>query len=129
MPEPRSPFQYALLRVVPRIDRGECINAGVVLFAPTRSFLGARVALDAERLAALSPDADADALRRELEGIAAVASGEPGAGPMARLPASGRFHWLVSPSSTSVQPSAVHTGLCDDPAAMLEALFERLVRT
>ena len=129
MPEPRSPFQYALLRVVPRIDRGECINAGVVLFAPTRSFLGARVALDAGRLAALSPDADADGLRRQLEGIAAVAAGEPGAGPMARLPPSGRFHWLVSPSSTSVQPSAVHTGLCDDPAAMLESLFERLVRT
>jgi hypothetical protein len=129
VPEQRSPFQYALLRVVPRVDRGECINAGVVLFAPTRTFLGALVALDPVRLAALAPDADADGLRRQLEGIAAVAAGEPGAGPMARLPPSGRFHWLVSPSSTSVQPSAVHTGLCDDPAAMLQALFERLVRT
>ena len=129
MPEPGSPFQYALLRVVPRVDRGECINAGVVLFAPTRTYLGALVALDTARLAALAPDADADGLRRQLEGIAAVAAGEPGAGPMARLPPSGRFHWLVSPSSTSVQPSAVHTGICDDPADMLQVLFDRLVRT
>jgi hypothetical protein len=124
----RSAFQYALLRVVPRVDRGECINAGVVLFVPTRRFLAARVALDPARLAALAPDADAEGIRRQLEGLAAVAAGEPGAGPMARLPPSGRFGWLVSPSSTSVQPSAVHTGLCDDPAAMLEGLFERLVR-
>lgn len=123
-----SPFQYAVLRVVPRVDRGERINAGVVLFAPTVPFLGARVELDASRLAAIAPDADADALRRRLEGVAAVAAGAPDAGPMAAMPAARRFHWLVAPSSTVIQPSAVHTGLCEDPRAMLERLLETLVR-
>lgn len=123
-----SPFQYAVLRVVPRVDRGERINAGVVLFAPTVPFLGARVALDAERLTAIAPDADPTTLRRRLEGLAAVAAGVPEAGPMAALPASRRFHWLVAPSSTVIQPSAVHTGLCDDPESMLERLVDRLVR-
>jgi hypothetical protein len=123
----RSPFQYALLRVVPDVERGECLNAGVVLFARTREFLGARVALDEARLRALDPGADAAALARHLDGLAAVAAGDAGAGPIARLPASARFGWLVAPSSTVVQPSAVHTGLCDDPARELERLFARLV--
>ncbi len=124
---PRSPFQYAVLRVVPDVERGECVNAGVVLFARTRDFLGARVALDRDRLAALWPGADADAVARQLEGLARVARGDPRAGPIARLPAPQRFHWLVAPSSTVVQPSPVHTGLCEDPAAMLDRLFRRLV--
>jgi hypothetical protein len=125
--EARSPFSYALLRVVPRLDRGECLNAGVVLHAPSLEFLGARVALDEARLRALDPGADAAALARHLDGLAAVAAGDAGAGPIARLPASARFGWLVAPSSTVVQPSAVHTGLCDDPARELERLFARLV--
>ena len=129
MPAPaRSPFQYALLRVVPDLERGECLNAGVILFAPTREFLAARVALDRPRLAALAPAADAGAVLRQLEGLARIAAGEPGAGPIARLPPSARFHWLVAPASTMIQPSAVHTGLCEDPAAALDGLFARLVR-
>ena len=128
MPEPaRSPFQYALLRVVPDLERGECLNAGVVLFARTREFLEARVALDEARLAALWPAADAAALRRQLEGLVRIASGDPDAGPIALLPQPQRFHWLVAPASTMVQPSAVHTGLCEDPRATLEHLFGRLV--
>lgn len=124
---PGSPFQYALLRVVPHAERGECMNAGVVLFARTRDFLGARVALDRRRLLALAPGADADALARQLEGLARIARGEPGAGPIARLEQSARFHWLVAPASTAVRPSAVHAGTCPDPAEALERLFERLV--
>ena len=122
-----SPFQYAVLRVVPDVERGERLNAGVVLFAPTLGFLGARVGLDERRLAALRPGADAGAIARHLEGLARIAAGEPGAGPIAALAQSQRFHWLVAPSSTVVQPSAVHTGLCDDPAAALDHLFARLV--
>lgn len=122
-----APFQYAVLRVVPDADRGERINAGVVLMARTRDFLGARVRLDKGRLRALWPEADAAAVARHLEGLARVAAGDPRGGPIAALPAPQRFHWLVSPASTVVQPSPVHTGLCDDPEAALERLFARLV--
>jgi hypothetical protein len=113
--------------VVPDVERGECLNAGVVLFARTRDFLAARVALDERRLAALWPAADAAALARQLDGLARIAAGDPDAGPIARLPQPQRFHWLVAPSSTVVQPSPVHTGLCEDPAATLDRLFQRLV--
>ena len=123
----RSPFQYAVLRVVPDVERGERLNAGVVLYAPTLGYIGARVGLDEARLGALWPDADPAALARHLEGLALVAAGDPAGGPMAALGPSKRFHWLVAPSSTAVQPSAVHTGLCDDPRAALDHLFARLV--
>ena len=125
--EPREEFQYALWRVVPRVERGECINAGVVLFCRRRRFLGARVELDTGRLAALAPTCDAGAIARHLDTLARIAAGEPGAGPIAALEQSERFHWLVAPSSTVVQPSPVHTGVCDDPAAELEHLFQKLV--
>jgi hypothetical protein len=124
----RSSFSYAVLRVVPRLERGESLNAGVVLFARTAGFLAARVALDEARLAALAPDADAAEIARHLATLAAVAAGDPEAGPIARLPQSERFQWLAAPASTAIQPSEVHTGLCEDPEAMLERLFERLVR-
>jgi hypothetical protein len=124
---PDSEFQYALLRVVPRIERGEQINAGIVLFARRRGFLAARVLLDEERLAAIAPAADAAPLARQLEAIARVAAGDPAAGPIAQLPQSERFSWIVAPSSTAIQPSAVHMGLCDDPEGKLERLFEELV--
>ncbi len=128
MPDrPRSQFQYALLRVVPRIERGECFNAGVVLFCRPRRFLAARAELDERRLAALAPDADAAVLRDHLAGLVAVAGGEPGAGPVAALDQSDRFHWLVAPASTVLQPSPVHTGLCEEPAEMLDRLFRALV--
>jgi hypothetical protein len=122
-----APFQYALLRVVPRIERGESLNAGIVVFARTVKFLEARVHLDRERLRAIAPDADADAIERHLDARARIAAGDPDGGPIARLDQSARFNWLVAPSSTVIQPSPVHTGLCGDPAATLERLFERLV--
>ncbi len=128
MPDrPLSQFQYAVLRVVPRIERGECFNAGVVLFCRPRRYLSARAALDERRLTALAPDADADVLRTHLDALVAVACGEPGAGPIAALDQSDRFHWLVAPASTVLQPSAVHTGLCANPAEMLDRLFRSLV--
>ena len=124
---PRSPFQYAMLRVVPRIERGECLNAGVVLFARTLDYLGVAIALDEERLRALHPDVDPAAVAAQLRGLERIGAGDPAAGPIARLTPSQRFHWLVAPSSTSVQPSEVHTGLCDDPEATLRHLVARLV--
>ncbi len=124
---PRSQFQYALVRVVPRIERGECFNAGVVLFCRPRRYLSARVALDCRRLDALAPGADAEILRAHLDALVAVADGDPAGGPIAALDQSDRFHWLVAPSSTVLQPSPVHTGLCEDPAEMLDRLFRALV--
>jgi hypothetical protein len=122
-----SPFQYAIVRVVPRVDRGECFNAGVILFCRPRRFLAARTFLDERRLFALDPDGDADAVRAHLSAIVGIAAGDPATGPIAKLPRHERFHWLVAPSSTMIQPSDVHTGLCDDPAAQLEHLFRELV--
>ena len=128
MPAPaRSPFSYAILRVVPRIERGERFNAGVVVFCRQLGFLGAKVALDEQRLAALAPAASADEVLAHLEALVNVAAGERGAGAIAELPPSERFGWLVAPSSTIIQPSKVHTGLTDDPVATLEALFRELV--
>jgi hypothetical protein len=121
VPEPaRRPFSYAILRVVPRVERGECFNAGVVLYCRQLGFLGVRVGLDERRLAALAPDAHLEALVR-------VAAGDPDGEAIAALPPSERFGWLVAPSSTIIQPSAVHTGLSDDPQATLDALFAELV--
>jgi hypothetical protein len=125
---PPSPFQYAIVRVVPHVERGECVNAGVVLFCRPRRFLAARVGLDEERLRAISPDADLQAIRGHLDALTQIAAGDPEAGPIAALPASERFHWLVAPSSTIIQCSPVHTGLTGDPEAELERLVERLVR-
>lgn len=123
----RSPFEYAIVRVVPRVERGEGFNAGIVLMSRARRFLGARVHLDEALLAAMSPDCDPDIVREHLAAIEAVASGAPDAGPIARLSMAERFHWLVSPSSTIIQPSAVHTGLTADPAATLDHLVRTLV--
>lgn len=128
MPESaRSPFAYAVLRVVPRIERGERFNAGVVVFCRQRGFLGAKVELDDRRLAALAPDTSANDVRAHLEALVNVAAGDSDAGAIAALPASERFGWLVAPSSTVIQPSEVHTGLTDDPVATLDALFRELV--
>jgi hypothetical protein len=120
-------FSYAILRVIPRVERGESLNAGVVLFCRRLDFLGARVGLDRERLSALAPKASPEAVIAQLEALVRVADGDPVAGPVAQLPASERFGLLVAPSSTIVQPSPAHTGLTEDPAATLEALFEDLV--
>jgi len=123
----REGFQYALLRVVPSVERGEAFNAGVVLYCRRLGFLEARTWLDEAALAALGPGCAADDVRAHLLGLEGVAAGEPSAGPIAALEQSERFHWLTAPSSTIVQPSAVHTGLTADPAAELEHLFTRLV--
>lgn len=122
-----EPFQYAVLRIVPQVERGECFNAGVLLFCRTRSFLSAAIALDERRLAALAPGVPAAAIQRHLDGLGRVAAGAPSAGPIAAMTQSERFGWLVGPSSTVVQASPVHTGLSDDPAATLEHLLRRLV--
>jgi hypothetical protein len=122
-------FQYALLRAVPSLPRGEALNVGVVVYSPRHRFLEVRTTLDPERLRLLDPDLDLDAVRAHLELIEQVAAGEPTAGPIARLDRSERFGWITSPSSTAIQPSPVHTGVCDDPDAMLDHLFGSLVAT
>ena len=128
MPDPpRSAFSYAIVRVVPHVERGEGFNAGVVLFCRQLGFLAARVALDERRLAALAPEVSPDTIRPLLDGIVRVAEGSPVAGPIAALPPSDRFGWLVAPASTIIQPSPVHTGLCVDPQATLDDLFAELV--
>jgi Protein of unknown function (DUF3037) len=123
----REDFQYAIVRVVPHVERGECFNAGVVLFSRRHGFLGARTALDEAALAALAPDCEPSAVRAQLETLERVAAGAEDGGPIAGLDPSERFHWLTAPSSTIVQSSAVHTGLTSDPAGELDHLFERLV--
>ena len=123
----RKAFQYAILRVVPSVERGEQLNVGVALLCPERRFVGARVALDEDRLAALAPSLDPDEVRTALDAIVAVAEGDPSAGPLGRLSPSERFGWLAAASSTVIQPSPVHTGLSDDPAQTLEHLFASLV--
>lgn len=126
-PAEHDAFQYAIWRVVPSVERGEALNVGVVVFCRRRRFLKARTLLDAERLRALSPDLDVEAVRRHLDGMVRVASGDPSGGAVARLDQSERFGWLTAASSTIVQPSPIHTGLCDDPEAVLDRLFSRLV--
>jgi hypothetical protein len=123
-----DPFQYALVRVVPRVERGEALNAGVVLFCRPRRFLAARTELDERALAALAPGCDAAEIRAHLRVVEAVAAGDAAlGGAVAALAQSERFHWLTAPASTVVQPSAVHTGLTDDPARELAKLFAALV--
>ena len=124
---PPQPFAYALLRVVPRLDRGERLNVGVALFCRRDDFLELRTHLDAERLAALAPDLDPEPLRSRLDGLCLVVAGDRAGGAVAALEPSERFGWLVAPSSTIIQPSDVHTGMTDDPRATLDRLFHTLV--
>jgi hypothetical protein len=124
----RAAFNYALIRVVPRVEREEFLNVGAVVFSPTRAYLGARVELDRIRLAALGAPIDLDLVQQHLEAIPAICAGDPAAGPLARLPLSERFHWVVAPRSTIVQTSPVHTGLSDDPAEALDHLMATMVR-
>jgi hypothetical protein len=122
-----TPYEYAVVRVVPRVEREEFINAGVVLFCRVRRFLGARVALDEQRLAALWPGQDPAEVREHLDQIVRVCEGDLAAGALARWPPAERFHWLVAPRSTIVQVSPAHSGLSDDPRAALDRLFEEMV--
>jgi len=128
---PPEPFEYAVLRVVPRVERGEGVNVGVVVFCRTRSYLDARIELGSRQqqaLEALAPDLDFDAVRSHLDELARVVAGDPDGGPMAALDAPERFRWVTSPSSTMIQPSEVHGGITESPEASLQDLFERLVR-
>jgi hypothetical protein len=121
-------YDYAIVRVVPRVDRGEQINVGVILSVADSEFLEARIELDETLLRSLEPAVDVAAVREQLDLIVAICRGGAEAGPIGTLPARGRFRWLVSPRSTMVQPSAVHTGRTSDPAACLERLMDRVVR-
>ncbi len=123
----RQPFAYAVLRVVPSVERGERLNVGVVLYCRRGDFLDLRTGLDAARLAALAPELDPEPLRARLEALRLVVCGDGAGGALAALPPSERFGWLVAPSSTIIQASEVHTGMTADPSATLERLFETLV--
>ncbi|MGB8931898.1 MAG: DUF3037 domain-containing protein [Anaeromyxobacteraceae bacterium] len=123
----RGSYDYAVLRVVPRVEREEFVNAGVILFCLERDFLGARVALDHARLRALFPGADLPLIEEHLAAVPRICEGGASAGPIGKLTRRERFHWLVAPRSTIVQVSPVHTGLCDDPARALDDVFGRMV--
>ncbi len=126
MPELHS-YDYAIVRVVPCVERGEFANAGVVLHCSERAFLEGRVHLDERRLRALWPVLDLDLIRQHLEAFPKICAGAVDAGPIARLSRTERFQWLVAPRSTIIQVSPVHSGMCESPEATLDELFQRLV--
>jgi hypothetical protein len=126
MPESLS-FECATIRVVPRVEREEFINAGVVVFCLAQKRLLCRIRIDDAKLKALWPGIDLTVVGEHLEAIARVCQGDPDAGPIAKLSARERFHWLVSPRSTMIQVSPVHSGLCSSPEEALEDIFERVV--
>ena len=121
-------YDYAIVRVVPRVDRGEQINVGVILSCPDAKFLGARIEIDEALLRALDPDVDLATVQANLSIIPSVCRGGDEAGPIGALDQRGRFRWLVAPRSTIIQPSPVHTGRTSDPARCLDHLMERVVR-
>ncbi len=125
---PASAFEYALLRLVPRIERGEQINIGVVLLCRQQRFLGMRAQLDEGRIAALWPDLDLRPIQEQVLAFERVCAGGPAGGPIGALPIYERFRWLTATRSTIIQPSQVHCGLCVEPAATLEHIFNQMVR-
>ena len=123
----RASFDYAVIRVMPRVERQEFINAGVIVYCPERRYLGARMRLDAARVRALWPEADVALIREHLAAAERICAGETQAGPIALLSQRERFHWLTSPRSTILQPSPVHTGVCDEMNGVLERLVAQLL--
>ena len=121
-------YDYSIIRIVPRVDRGEQINAGIVLSCTDTDFLDARIELDERALLALDPEVDLVAVRTNLDVFPVVCRGGVDAGPIGLLPPRARFRWLVAPRSTIIQPSPVHTGRTADPAASLDHLMDRVVR-
>jgi hypothetical protein len=121
-------YDYAVVRVVPRVERGEFVNAGVIVSCAARDFLQAHIELDEARLLALDPNVDLPGIRAALAALPLVCAGGEAAGALGRLSTRERFHWLVAPRSTSIQTSAVHTGRCDDLGAETERLLDRMVR-
>jgi Protein of unknown function (DUF3037) len=124
----RQKYDYAIVRVVPRVERGEHMNAGVVLYCRGLGVLAARIELDRARLEALAPGVDMESVERALAVVPLVCDGDPAAGPVAQLTQAERFHWLVAPRSTLIQSSPVHAGFCADPHQALEHLVETMVR-
>lgn len=122
-------YSYAIIRVVPRVERGEFINAGVILYCKTLRFLDCAVALDAARLTALSTQVEVPLVEGHLNAFARICRGQADAGPIAQLPPQERFYWLVAPRSTVVQTSPMHAGVTAQPAQALQRLMEQLVRT
>lgn len=121
-------YDYALVRVVPRVEREEFVNVGAIVSCTARGFLEARIEMDEARVLALDPGVDLEAVRRHLASIPLICAGGEAAGPIGRLTPRERFRWLVAPRSTIIQASAAHTGRCEDPAALLERLLETMVR-
>jgi hypothetical protein len=121
-------YEYAIIRVVPRVDREEFVNVGVIVSCAARNFLEARIEADEQRLKALNPHLDMESIRTHLAAIPAICSGGPAAGEIGQLPLRRRFEWLTAPRSTIIQTSAVHTGYCEDPSDVLESLLETMVR-
>lgn len=127
MPNP-STYDYAVVRVVPRVERGEFVNAGVIVSCQASGLLVAGIELDEARARALDPHLDVDALRTHLDAIIRVCRGDADSGPIGRLPARARFHWLTARRSAIVQMSPVHTGQTTDPDGVLDHLLARMVR-
>jgi hypothetical protein len=121
-------YDYAIFRVVPRVEREEFVNVGVIVSCPAKEFLEARIELDEQRLLALDPGLDFASIRAHLGTIPAICAGGEDAGPIGQLSQRERFHWLVSPRSTTIQISPVHTGQCKDPVEVLEQLLKTMVR-
>ena len=122
-------YDYAIVRVVPKVDREEFVNVGVIVSCPERDFLAARIEVDERRLEALDPSVDIESIRTHLASIPAICAGGEAAGPIGHLTPRQRFDWLIAPRSTIIQTSAAHTGTCEDPAAALEHLLETMVRS
>jgi DUF3037 family protein len=121
-------YDYAIIRIVPKVEREEFVNVGVIVSCPTRKFLEARIELDEQRLRAIDSTLDVESIRTHLATIPAICTGGDRAGPIGQLSQRERFHWLVSPRSTIIQTSLVHTGCCKNPATVLEHLLETMVR-
>ena len=121
-------YDYAVIRVVPRVEREEFINVGVILSCEASRYLEARIELDEARLRALAPDLDIESVSRHLQAVTAICRGGPGTGPIGQLPPRARFHWLTAKRSSIIQTSPVHTGKCGDMPATMEHLLQRMVR-
>lgn len=122
-------YDYAIVRVVPRVEREEFVNVGVIVSCPRKEFLEARIEVDESRLKALDPGIDIDAIRTHLASIPAICAGGSQGGTIGRLSRRERFDWLVAPRSTIIQTSKVHTGRCTNPATLLERLLNSMVRS
>lgn len=121
-------YDYAAVRVVPKVEREEFVNVGVIVSCPARGFLEARIELDEQRLLALDPTLDIGSIRAHLATIPTICAGGPAAGPIGQLAQRERFHWLVAPRSTIIQTSPVHSGRCENPSAVLDHLLDAMVR-